>query len=171
MRNLLTLIALLAVLALAACGDDDDGDEPATTGAGKPAEPAEPAEPVSGSGGAACFESWNAKASPDVKGYTIAGVSERDTMAGTYKGKAFEASTEGDGVTVKPGDCVVAQVTTTETEYVFVESAPTAGGPKAWHNLEDEGTPLAEPTEAQFEGLAKARLKGYGPEGNFEPQE
>jgi hypothetical protein len=171
MRSLASLIAaVLATLALAACGGDDDsgGDEPATTtGAEKPAQQQQ--QPAAGGDGTACFESWNAKASPDVKGYTIAGVSEQDSIAGTYKGKEFEGSTEGDTVTVKPGDCVVAQVTTTETEYVFVESAPTAGGPKAWHNLEDEGSPLAEPTEAQLDGVAKARLKGYGPEGNFEP--
>ena len=157
--------ALLAALTLAAGGGDDDnggGDEPTrTTGAEQTTE-------ASGGGGAGCFESWNAKASPDVKGYTVAGVSEEDTMAGTYKGAEFEASTEGDTVTVKPGDCVVAQVTTTETEYVFVESAPSAGGAKAWHNLEEAGTPLAKPSAAQLEGMATAKLVGYGPEGKFE---
>ena len=169
MRALTSLTAaVLATLSLAACGGDDDGgDEPATTtGADKPAQTT---EAQAATGGAACFESWNTKASPDVKGYTIAGVSEEESVAGNYKGKAFEASTEGDTVTVKPGDCVVGQVTTTETEYVFVESAPSAGGPKAWHSLEEEGTPLAEPSAAQLDGIAKARLKGYGPEGNFEP--
>ena len=157
---------ILIALVLAGCGGDD---EPSTSG-DKPAEPDKPAAPATSGGGAGCFESWNAKASQDVKGYTIAGVSERDAVAGTYRGKEFEASTEGDSVTVKPGDCVVGQVTTTETEYVFVESAPTAGGPKAWHNLEEAGTPLAEPGAAQLDGLARARLKGYGPEGNFEPK-
>jgi hypothetical protein len=163
------LSAALATLVLVAAGCGGDDDEPAqTTGAEKPAQ-TEPAQSAPAGDGSACFESWNAKASPDVKGYTIAGVSERDAVAGIYKGKEFEGSTEGDSVTVKPGDCVVGQVTTTETEYVFVESAPSAGGPKAWHNLEDEGTPLAEPSAAQLDGPAKARLKGYGPEGNFEP--
>ena len=165
MRTTPSLAALLAALSLAACGGDDDngGGEPAQTSGGD--------ETAQAAAGAACIESWNAKASPDVKGYTVAGVSEEDTMAGTYKGKAFEGSTEGDPVTVKPGDCVVAQVTTTETEYVFVESAPTAGGPKAWHNLEDEGSPLAKPSAALLDGLTTAKLKGYGPEGKLEPNE
>jgi hypothetical protein len=149
---------LLAALALAGCGGDDepakdDGEKRAQTG-----------------GGAACVDSWNANASPDVKGYTVAGVSERPTMAGTWKGSSFEGSTEADPVTVRPGDCVVAQVTTTETEYVFVESSPTGGGPKAWHNLEEDGTPLEKPTTAQLEGLVEVKLKGYGPEGRLEQE-
>ena len=152
--------ALLAALSLAACGGDDDESAPKDSGE-KRAQTA---------GGTACIDSWNAKASPDVKGYTVAGVSERPTMAGTWKGTSFEGSTETDPVTVRPGDCVVAQVTSTETEYVFVESSGADGGPKTWHNLEEEGTPLEKPTPAQLEGLVNAKLKGYGPEGKLEQE-
>lgn len=151
---------LLATLALAGCGDDDDS----------PDKPDEPDTSAQTGGGTACFDSWNANASADVKGYTVAGVSERPTIAGTWKGDSFEGSTEADPVTVRVGDCVVAQVTTTETEYVFVESSGADGGPKAWHNLEEEGTPLAEPKESQLEGVSRAKLVGYGPEGNFKPE-
>ena len=161
MRILLLLAALTAPIALVACGGDDDegGNTPAQT------EP-----PASTTGrGAECIESWTKDASPDVKGYTIAGVSERPVMAGTYKGERFEASTEADSVTVKPGDCVVAQVTTTETEYVFVRSAPATGGAPAWHNLEEEGTPLAAPNDEQLADLTEARLTGYGPEAKLAP--
>ena len=150
---------LLAALALAGCGGDDD--ESADGGGEQRARTA---------GGVACIDSWNAKASPDVKGYTVAGVSERPTIAGTWKGASFEGSTEADPVTVRVGDCVVAQVTTTETEYVFVESSGADGGPKAWHNLEEEGTPLAGPKEAQLEGVARAKRVGYGPDGKFEEE-
>jgi hypothetical protein len=159
------LAALVAALSLAACGDDDDngGDSPGpaatTTGAD---------EPAAAAGGAACIESWNEEASPDVKGYTVAGVSERPVKAGTYKGEEFTASTDSDSVTVRPGDCVVAQVTPTETEYVFVKSRPSSG-PAKWYSLEEEGTPLAEPY-AQLENTADAKLVGYGPEGKLEPQ-
>ena len=150
---------LLATVSLAACGGDDesssdgDGEKRAQSG-----------------GGTACIDSWNAKASPDVKGYTVAGVSERPTMAGTWKGSSFEGATEADPVTVRPGDCVVAQVTSTETEYVFVESSGADGGPKAWHNLEEDGTPLEKPAAAQLEGVVNAKLKGYGPEGKLEQE-
>jgi hypothetical protein len=149
---------LLAVLALAGCGEEDSD------------KPDKPDEPAKTAGGTACFDSWNENASPDVKGYTVAGVSERPTIAGTWKGASFEGSTEAEPVTVRVGDCVVAQVTTTETEYVFVESSGADGGPKAWHNLEEEGTPLAEPKEAQLDGVARAKLMGYGPEGKFEEE-
>ena len=151
-------LALLTACAIAGCGGDDDE----SSGGGQ--------ERAQTAGGTACIDSWNAKASPDVKGYTVAGVSERPTMAGTWKGSSFEGSTEGDPVTVRVGDCVVAQVTTTETEYVFVESSGADGGPKAWHNLEEEGTPLAKPRPAQLEGVVQAKLKGYGPEGRLEQE-
>jgi hypothetical protein len=147
---------LLSALALAACGDEESSDEPQN--------------PAQAAGGTACLDSWNQNASPDVKGYTVAGVSERPTMAGTWKGSSFEGSTEAEPVTVRPGDCVVAQVTSTETEYVFVESSGPDGGPKVWHNLEDEGTPLAKPTAAQLDGVVNAKLVGYGPEGKFEQE-
>jgi hypothetical protein len=153
--------ALLAALCLAACGDDSD-DGGSAKKSDKPAETA---------AGTACFDSWNQNASADVKGYTLAGVSEKPTMGGTWKGSSFEASTEADGVTVRPGDCVVAQVTTTETEYVFVESSGASGGPKAWHSLEEDGTPLEKPAAAQLEGVVEAKLKGgFGAEGRFEPE-
>ncbi|HEX8052625.1 MAG TPA: hypothetical protein VF517_06505 [Thermoleophilaceae bacterium] len=169
MRTPVALAALLAALSLAGCGGDDEsgsgGDRPAQrTGGDEPAQKAK--------GGAACIESWNANASPDVKGYTVAGVSEEDTMAGTYRGpEEFEAQTEAETVTVQPGDCVVAQVTSTETEYVFVESAPSPTRGKSWHNLEEEGTPLAKPGAAQLKDVVTAKLKGYGPEGKLEPNE
>jgi hypothetical protein len=168
MRTITLLAALLAALSLAACGGGDDSD---SGGSDEPARTTGSDKPAAGGKGAACIESWNAKASPDVKGYTVAGVSERDTMAGIYKGEEFEGSTEADTVTVAPGDCVVAQVTTTETEYVFVESAPSPTRGKEWHNLEDEGTPLAKPGPAQLDDIATAKLQGYGPEGKLVPNE
>ena len=156
-RLILVVAALLAALALVSCGDDDDDN-----GGGEPS-------PAATTGGAACIESWNEEASTDVKGYTVAGVSERPVKAGTYRGNEFSASTDSDSVTVRPGDCVVAQVTPTETEYVFVKSRPSSGGPVRWYSLEEEGTPLEEPY-AQLEDTADAKLVGYGPDGKLEPQ-
>ena len=157
MRISLLLAALVASVALVACGGDDDdggGDEPAAK--------------TIGGAGAECIESWTRDASADVKGYTVAGVSEEPAMAGTYKGTPFDGSTEADPATVKPGDCVVAQVTSTETEYVFVKSAAAGGAPQ-WHNLEEDGTPLEKPGAAQLDNLTEAGLTGYGPEAKLEP--